>query len=132
MDDFITSYMLKTCFIKLLPRDGRAVERDSACDWAMRIYEKLEMDLRAKKVSAWYDDWPRLVDCVRCKVERGCCKKRLLMLAMTSQILRWLRQHRNGLGDIEFLDISDSSSLNSPQLVYDRDDTTRGRRFSCQ
>ena len=95
VDDLLTSYMLKTSLMKLLPRDGRLVERDSACGWAIRIYERLKADLEAKKISSWYDEFPRLIDCTECKVERGCCKRRKLMLAMTSQSLNWLRLHKN-------------------------------------
>ena len=40
-----------------------------------------------------------IVDCWLCDVERGCCKKRKLTLAMTSQILHvgWLKQHQHDL-----------------------------------
>ena len=62
VDDFITTYMLKTCFIKLLPLDINDLDDGGACDWAIKIYERLENDLRAKKVSSWYDEYPRLVD----------------------------------------------------------------------
>ena len=133
MDDFITSYLLKTCLMKLLPRHSKSwkcncneefpqteqtqeckwptVERDSACGWAIRIYEKLETDLETKKIETWYGSGT-IVDCTDCKVERGCCKKRKLTLAMTSQILDWLKQHEDELTRFD--------SGESRRLVYCR------------
>ena len=75
---------------------------DSACDWAVRIYEKLITGLEAKSISAWYNDRRCLLDCTNCEVERGCCKKRKLMMAMTSRCLDWLKRHQHELGDIDF------------------------------
>ena len=127
MDDVITSYMLKTCLMKQLPRHSKSekcncsdefpqteqtqetqckwpvVERDSACGWAIRIYEKLKTDLEAKEITTWYGKYSRLMDCSDCKVERGCCKKRKLTLAMTSQILNWLKRHQKELSSIDNL-----------------------------
>ena len=77
-----------------------AVERDSACGWAIRIYDKLKADLEAEEIKIWYEKYRGLVDCRRCKVERGCCKKRKLTLAMTSQILVWLSRHREAFNKI--------------------------------
>ena len=124
MDDFITSYLLKTCLIKLLPRHNKfetcncngwvisladrtpeckwvATDSGSACGWASRIYEKLKTQLEAKKTETWYNEYRTLVDCTHCKVERGCCKKKTLTLAMTSQILEWLKQHQTELDSID-------------------------------
>ena len=119
IDDFITTYMLKTCCIKLLPLDIADLCYDSACDWAIKIYERLEKELKAKKVSSWYDEYPRLVDCIDCKVECGCCKRRKLLLAMTSQILAWLHANTDELQDVQFLD-----SNMYRQQVYSREATT--------
>ena len=114
VDDFITSYLLKTCLMKLLPRHSQSVEcncndkfqqteptqeckwttveRDGAGGWAIRIYEKLKTDLdNAKRIKTWYGKGT-LMDCMFCAVERGCCQKRKLTLAMTTQILDWLKQ----------------------------------------
>ena len=73
-----------------------AAERDSACGWALRIYEKLKTDLETRSIVTLHGLYA-LVDCWPCNVERGCCKKRKLMLAMTSQILDWLKKHQNDL-----------------------------------
>ena len=72
-----------------------AVERDSACGWAIRIYQKLKTDLETKKLTLWY--FGTLKTCNRCTVDRGCCKKRKLTLAMTLQILDWLKLHQGEL-----------------------------------
>ena len=135
VDDYITSHILKTYMIGLLPkhrRDNycnctqkcswRALERDdTAYDWAIRIYEKLKTDLEAKKLESWWQIPQRqtLLDCSECRVERGCCKKRTLMLAMTSQIITWLKQHQEDLGDIEF---GDDPPEQEKTLVYIRQD----------
>ena len=52
-----------------------AVGEGSACDWAIAIYEKLEMDLKARKMRCWYDKYEYLLECTQCKGERGCCKE---------------------------------------------------------
>ena len=119
VDDFITSYLLKTCLMKLLPRHSQAescncrgehateccewttAERDNACSWAIRIYEKLKKDLAEKGIAEWYYRYKHtLIDCRDCKVERGCCKKMKLTLAMTSQILDWLKRHQQQLSKL--------------------------------
>ena len=124
VDDFITSYLLKTCLMNLLPLHSKpekckcncndrlawvykpttecrwpAVERDSACGWAISIYEKLKTDLEAKVIHTWYDR-DDLGNCYNCEVERGCCKKRKLTMAMTSQILVWLQKHQQTFDEI--------------------------------
>ena len=83
--------------------DWKAVECDGACDWAISIYQKLNKSLESKEVVSWFK-WEYLHKFSLCKVERGCCKKRKLMLAMTSQILDWLKQHQHELSDIDFGD----------------------------
>ena len=40
------------------------------------------------------------MDCEPCKFERGCCKKRKLTLAMSSQILDWLKSYQEELNSI--------------------------------
>ena len=82
-----------------------AVGEGSACDWAIAIYEKLEMDLKARKMRCWYDKYEYLLECTQCKGERGCCKKRKLMLAMTSRILHWLRRSQSQLNEVEFCSV---------------------------
>ena len=76
------------------------VECDSACGWAIKIYEKLKTDLEVKKIKMWYDS-NTLMNCQDCKVEHGCCKKMKLTLAMTSQILDWLKWHQQQFNSIE-------------------------------
>ena len=111
VDDFITSYMLKTRLMQLLHRhseteDCRYKERQArrwmACGWAIKIYEQLKKDLEAKKLGVWHTGII-LMNCTYCEVEYGCCKKRKLTLAMTSQILRWLKRHKKDLNRIATL-----------------------------
>ena len=116
VDDFITSYILKTCLMLLLPRHSQtnncsefcytapecqwlSNDAGSACDWAIRIYELLKRCLELKHINTLYGN-KDLVDCLECKAERGCCKKRKLTLAMTSQILNWLKCHQKELSKI--------------------------------
>ena len=85
----------------------RTVERDSACVWAVRIYEKLKTDLKAERI--WLRCYHKtLLDCSDCEVEHGCCKKRKLAIAMTSQIMDWLKQHQEDLNNTSILLARDS------------------------
>ena len=72
------------------------MEHESACDWAVRIYERLKADLTRIWVTTWYN-YDTLLDCTSCDVERGCCKKTKLTLAMTSQILDFLKRYQEVL-----------------------------------
>ena len=67
------------------------------------IYEKLKTDLEAKQVKTWYCTMDTLMVCENCEVERSCCQKRKLTLAMTSQILDWLKRHQSEVKIIETL-----------------------------
>ena len=44
------------------------------------------------------------VDCTECDHEYGCCKQRKLMLAMVEKILEWLKEHKDELQDIDYVD----------------------------
>ena len=55
-----------------------------------------------------------LGNCASCEVERGCCRKRQLTLAMTSQILDWLKQHQE---DLNIINTGEEQRI----LVYSRD-----------
>ena len=136
MDDCITSYLLKTCLLKLLPRHSKwaicncndnvhmprtdpteeckwtKAKCDSACGWAVRIYESIMKELEAKKIEPWHG-YHSLINCTLCEVERGCCKKMKLTLAMTSQILDWFKRHQDELNSI--------NSKGQRILVYCRD-----------
>ena len=180
VDDFITSYLLKTCLLKLLIEyrelkkddlernaflqredeiiarlendtngDGSSVDTndgsdstdtlddgltwdsetgrltnveddDSACGWAIDIYRKLKSDFDTTKVQSWHDEYGTLKNCSKCRVERGCCKKRKLTLAMTSQILDWLKRHKAELNDI--------FRVEQRTMVYSRQQTPPERR----
>ena len=77
---------------------------ESAFDWAIKIYERLRMDLEARKVTSWHSEFPRIINCSQCVVERGCCKKRQLMLAMIARILDWLTRYHEELNDLDLGD----------------------------
>ena len=80
------------------------MKHDSTCDWAVHTYQKLMDGLDKKQIITWYSQDKFYLHCTDCRVERGCCKKRKLMLAMTSQILDWLKRHKQELSDVDFGD----------------------------
>ena len=88
------------CYDRTIGCRWTAAERDSPFGWAIRIYEELEANLEAKEMTTWYSNIGEVMDCTLCKMEGGCCKKRKLALAMTSQILDWLKQHQDDLSSI--------------------------------
>ena len=69
---------------------------NSACSRAIRIYEKLNLDLEGEMTCSRYNS-DATMDYRLCPMECGWCKKRKLTLAMTSQILDWLKQHQQDL-----------------------------------
>ena len=111
VDDVITSFILKACLLG----QNRATQMQLAAmtshvEAAIGIYEILEAALRRKVLVSEYSV-KRLVDCEHCVVERGCCKKRRLMLAMVENILSWLRVNRHELSDMDFADDVNVSRL---------------------
>ena len=95
MDDVITSYLLKTCLMNLLPRHSQTekcgcndnssdtenenidseackwltVERHSACDWAIRIYLREASDrLRSEEDidMVWLRKQPHRLQALQC------------------------------------------------------------------
>ena len=72
-------------------------------DVTAQIYILLLQYLNKRKVkSKRNNEYP--VDCTECEVERGCCKRRKLMLAMVEKILKWLKENKDKLQDIDFAD----------------------------
>ena len=67
------------------------------------IYRKLRSFLDQKEVLSSYTS-ERPVDCRECDYEFGCCKQRKLMLAMVEKILKWLKEHKDELQDIDYAD----------------------------
>ena len=152
VDDFITSYMLKTFLMNVLPRHKLSddcncigniscesddpnsdadtetddsntatdsasaaprqnllkssqckwlalhAKRGSACSWAIRIYKELKTHLEVRTTLSLCLDFGSVMS--PCYGDRGCCKKRKLTLAMTSQILDWFQQHKEKLNGI--------------------------------
>ena len=59
------------------------------------------LEKKRKQVNSKYSQ-EQPVHCTLCKVERGCCKRRKLMLAMVEKILKWLKENKNQLQNIDF------------------------------
>ena len=90
-DDIISSFILKAC---LFENNRHKIELDkclSPHDVTTTIYELLHQCLIKKKIESNYSgECP--VDCEHCELERGCCKRRRLMLAMVENIIQCQRQ----------------------------------------
>ena len=102
VDDCITSYMLKSCLMKLLKADELDAFRDTACSCSIKIYQELIKHFTTALQISWYEEWNFGCGKGICKVERDCCKRKKLILAMISQILRWLEQNKQQLNSIDF------------------------------
>ena len=100
-DNVITSFILKACLF-----DETGIKSDfndckSTFDVAVIMYEILLASLEQKLLESVYTG-ERSVYCRLCRVERGCCKKRLFMKAMVEKILTWLHTNETHLHDIDF------------------------------
>ena len=100
-DDVISSFILKAC---LFSYDKQKKEFDKCLtphDVATKIYELLQTYLNERLVKSEYSH-EEPVHCTYCAVERGCCKRRNLMLAMVEKILQWLNEYKARLQKIDF------------------------------
>ena len=100
-DNVIKSFILKACLL-----DEKGIKSDffdckSPFDVAVREYELLLASLEQKLLESVYTG-ERPVYCRLCRVERGCCKKRLFMKAMTEKMLVWLNTNESHLHDMDF------------------------------
>ena len=102
-DDVISSYILKACFLRVGKVKTEIYECSTPHEVATTIYELLEAGLIEKYILSEYND-ESPVHCTSCEVERGCCKRRKLMLAMVEKILQWLKENKNNIQDIDFAD----------------------------
>ena len=114
VDDFITSYVLKTCLFNVLNKlhaesncernvdlDNMNSEyvpiQDCKYAWADAIYAELERALIDRVLKLWHSESDSLLFCQQCTSPRACCRKTAVMLAFTQEIRRWLKQHMNEL-----------------------------------
>ena len=111
IDELISSHILKSCLITLA-QSWKADESEATMTsltpskWAISTYDQLRLQLASKCVLSWMSG--RLVYCVDCIAENGCCMKRKLMLAMTRKILQWLQDNEAQLQDIDYADDVDT------------------------
>ena len=96
--------MLKTCLFDFLPKHPAQIPDYSPVQWAKKIYETLVAKLESKQLIGWYDENEKLVDCLNCRVERGCCRKRQFTCALARQILNFLDTHSEHLLNIDYAD----------------------------
>ena len=100
-DSVITSFILKCCLFGEKEIKENFECCGNAIDVASKIYQLLHKALVQKLLQSAYTG-ERPVDCVLCRVERGCCKKRLFMTAMVEKIMMWLNNNRDCLMDMNF------------------------------
>ena len=100
-DNVITSFLLKACLFGAKGIKTDFQECKTSLEVTITIYKLLYTGLKQKLVESIYTK-ERLVYCRFCRVERGCCKKRLFMKAMVEKILIWLNTNKSHLLDIDF------------------------------
>ena len=108
VDDVITSFLLRMC----LPnkKDNKYEFEDCGTPHAvaLKIYEILLQALNARKLESDFLRENIYFCCSKygfdCIVDRGCCKRRRLMLALVNKIILWLKKHGSDLNDIDFAD----------------------------
>ena len=111
-DDVISSFILKACLFNDNRNTGFFLKEEffdcfTPYDVCTKIYELLHQYLNEKVVRSEYsNEFP--IRCHNwCDVERGCCKRRKLMLAMVEKILQWLKENEHQLQDIDYaVDVS--------------------------
>ena len=125
VDDFITSYMLKTCLIEILKDSDN--QKGTAYDWADRIYCFLEQSLEYGTLYSYNDD------CgddfiVRCdhlpdSPMKSCCLERKVILELCYAIRAWLRKNKSELEHLTYgahLVYSRNRRQYGTHLVYSR------------
>ena len=102
-DDVISSFILKACLFEKDKMKDEFYACSKPVEAAIPIYELLQNYLSEKNVRSEYS-YEEPVNCTMCKFERGCCKRRKLMLAMVEKILQWLEDYKDKLQSIDFAD----------------------------
>ena len=100
-DDVISSFILKACLFGKDKHKEVFNECLTPHDVATTIYELLQKYLLEKKIESEYSQ-EKPLECSKCQVERGCCKRRKIMLAIVEKILQWLYANKSMLQNIEF------------------------------
>ena len=102
-DDVISSFALKACLFGINKYKDEFDDCLTPHDVAVKMYEQLGDYLNGKQIYSSYSLESSL-DCAPCKVERGFCKRRKLMLSMVHNILHWLKEHKSELTNMDFVD----------------------------
>ena len=101
VDDLISSFILKACLFDKKGPCTNFSDCKSPLSVSVMIYERLLEKLDTKLVESLYTG-EKPVDCTNCKIVRGCCKRRKLMMAMGKEILQWISSNKIKLSDMHF------------------------------
>ena len=126
-EDFITSYMLKTCLFHTI---RRSIERGNAYDWAERIYGELLHRIENRVLHAHFSDLEThyVFQCGAARYHEdgdqpaACCLKRNVILALTRTILKWLRHNKPQLESLTY----------GKLLVYSRNTSEYTHRLTAK
>ena len=101
VDDVISSFILKACLFGEHATHEDILKCVSPVQVSILLYERLIKQLQDKVVySPYTGESP--VDCTKCVIERGCCKRRRLMLEMCKNIQRWITTNTSELNGMDF------------------------------
>ena len=103
VDDIITSFVLKAAMFERNEYNPEYNKLSTSFDVAVTVYENLRSGLNIGLIVTC-NGKDRPIDCTKCDHEYGCCKQRKLMLAMVETILKWLKEHKDELQDIDYAD----------------------------
>ena len=107
IQNFITTYMLKTCLLKLFIVQSESGETDRAnipnCqyEWTKAIYERFREELRNKHMESWHSKFEVIFSCKQCKEEHACCLKRKVREALALAILEWLDDNKDFVSSLD-------------------------------
>ena len=93
-EDFVTSYMLKTCVIRLLRESPDT--KGSELDWADRIYGRIQTDVENGRFETHYTESECIFECRHTTggLPAGCCLKRQIIVAICKAIRKWICQNK--------------------------------------
>ena len=104
VDDVITSYMIKSALFNEQAVREDMLQSDTPVKVCVLLYRCLLWALRERKIPESYIGESPL-DCTSCQVERGCCKRRKLVMAVVEKTLQWLHVNQRQLEDVDFADV---------------------------
>ena len=102
VDDVISSFVLKACLFSRLGANDYILKCKSPVEVSAMINECLINSLKNNLVKSLYSgETP--VNCTKCFVVRGCCKRREFMLSMSRNFLLWMsRSSSSGISLCKF------------------------------